>query len=437
MSKKKSIVLLTVVSVIIAVLLAMTFASFKMPFIKEGVYDYNSLLDVVDLDADMGGGLSYTLTLSDESDPVEDIDAVKATLEERLTVIGYENYRIVTMRASEDDDYKIRIDVKANGDVTTTSSDIAAVAGYGEVNFVDGDNNLLVSGKEAIKDAYAQTANDQDGVEIYYVTMEFTDKAYEAIKTAAETAESSSGTLTLKVVMGDDYDNALFQGTVQSSSFDKTVSAQRTSLSDAEKLALQIKTGGLKYQYEISDPSTITAFYGAKVATYTVIAISAVVAVVIVLLIVLYKGLGIGASISVLAQVLLQVLMLYLVPGITVSVGSVIGFISAIIVAVFAHAIILKRISKEYASGKTLKAAALATYSNTGLNVLDALVGAGVIALVGVFAGLHATKAFSVTFGIGVVLAAITSELVLRLMTSVMNGISGGKESFLGLKKED
>ncbi len=439
MSKKKSIVLLTVISVILAVLLAMTFASFKVPFIKEGVYDYHSLLDVVDLDADLGGGLTYTLTLSEDSDPVEDINSVTDTLKDRLTIIGYSNYKVVTLRETEDDDYKIRISVKANGDVSTTTSDIEAVAGYGEVNFVDSDNNLLVSGKDGIKTAYAQKgyAQDGSGADAYYVTMEFTTKGYNAIKTAAETAEASSKTLTLKVVMGDDYDNALFSGTVSSSSFETTVSAQRSTYSDAEKLALQIRTGGLKYKYEISDPSTITAFYGKNAAKLTVIAVAAVMVVTMVLFGIFYKGLGIGADLSLLAQLLLQVLMLYLVPGITVSVGSVIGFVSALAAAAFAHAVILNRVKKEYASGKTFKAASSTAFTKTGLTVLDALIGAGAIALVAVFAALDATKAFAITFGIGVVIALLTSELLLRLTASIMNGISGGKEKFLGLKRED
>ena len=63
MNKGKSITLLSIVSVIIAFVLVMTFIVFPV-----GVKNYNSLLGAVELDYDLEGGVAYTLTLSKDNE---------------------------------------------------------------------------------------------------------------------------------------------------------------------------------------------------------------------------------------------------------------------------------------------------------------------------------------------------------------------------------
>ena len=76
MSKSKSITLLTIVSVLMAFILVMTFARFPI-----GVKDnYVSALGAIELDYDIDGGVAYTLSLaSDNEEEVDDINAVIKT----------------------------------------------------------------------------------------------------------------------------------------------------------------------------------------------------------------------------------------------------------------------------------------------------------------------------------------------------------------------
>ena len=84
MGKGKSITLLTIVSVLMAFVLVMTFARFPVG----GVKYYNSLLGAVELDYDLEGGIAYTLTLSkDNEEEVDDVNSVINTLENNSTVI--------------------------------------------------------------------------------------------------------------------------------------------------------------------------------------------------------------------------------------------------------------------------------------------------------------------------------------------------------------
>ena len=53
MSKKKSKALLSIIIAVIVILTVMTFAKFEVPGIKNGVYNYNSILGALTLDADL------------------------------------------------------------------------------------------------------------------------------------------------------------------------------------------------------------------------------------------------------------------------------------------------------------------------------------------------------------------------------------------------
>ena len=67
MSKGKSITLLTIISVLMSLLLVMTFLRFPI-----GVKDYNSPIGAIKLDYDIAGGVAYTLALNENNE--EEID---------------------------------------------------------------------------------------------------------------------------------------------------------------------------------------------------------------------------------------------------------------------------------------------------------------------------------------------------------------------------
>ena len=78
MKKKKAITLLSMLSVLLAFLIVMTFVRFPM-----GIYNYKSVIGAIDLDYDLAGGVAYTLTLAgDNEEEVKDVDQVIKTLED-------------------------------------------------------------------------------------------------------------------------------------------------------------------------------------------------------------------------------------------------------------------------------------------------------------------------------------------------------------------
>ena len=73
MSKRKSIVLTTIIAIVIVVLTVMTFVRFTVPFYKNGTYNFNSILGAITLDQDIDDGVAYDLTLKDNID-ASDVD---------------------------------------------------------------------------------------------------------------------------------------------------------------------------------------------------------------------------------------------------------------------------------------------------------------------------------------------------------------------------
>ena len=436
MSKKKSITLLSIISVLVAFVLVMSFVRFSV-----GVKNYNSVIGAIDLDYDMQGGTAYTLTLSeDNEEEVENIDKVVDTLEYRLSELGYTLYSVKAVKSTDATvkDYDIRIETRTTDSLST---DISVVAAYGEVKLYGGTSanptTEILEGVTAIADAkYTGLLTDGENTS-YPVTITFTDEAYDGIMELLDgVAEGSS--YYLEVKLGD---TVLLSGSeaITKDYFQgKSLTVYPNTEAMAKQMALQMRTGGLKYLYEISDPVTVTSPYGANVDTRVVIVISALVVIIMAALIVLYKGLGVVGALSMLLFILIETLMLIAVPNVVVSMGSVIGIIASMLITAAGVAYVLNAIKAEYAnSEKTVVAAIKKGFKDTLMPTIGAGVVSGVIALVLLAFTSGLAKGFAITFGIGVVVGLITTLLFTRMYTSLILPLSEKKEKFLNLKREE
>ena len=136
MSKGKSITLLTIISVILAIVLTMTFLRFEI-----GVKDYNSAVGATELDYDMVGGVYYDLSLnqSDEDQQVskEQTKKVASEIGQRLEFLGYTTYMVKVVKNTDKDieDFGIRVELKSTDH---SDSDMFAAMAFGEVKFYGG-----------------------------------------------------------------------------------------------------------------------------------------------------------------------------------------------------------------------------------------------------------------------------------------------------------
>lgn len=453
MKKGKAITLLTIISVITAFLLVMTFVRFPVG-IKN---NYNSILGGIQLDYDIGGGYSYTLTLSDDNDKeVEDVNDVLDTIKQRLDTLGYVVYSVKAVKPVDSavKDYDIRIDARPSInelgelDKSQIDSDIKAVSAYGEVKCFGGESanpsTEILSDVKVVESAYvADTIVNEDGSLSYQVAITLTKEAYDFLMLEID-EHSGSYYLSMKL------DNTELLSGSQPLSKDyfmnRTLAITSTSEATAKSFAMQIGSGGLAYKYQFvgaSRESTETPYgvlisspYGENVYTKCLIAILILNVVIMACLIILFRGYGIIASYSMLLFTLLEFVMLIAVPGIKLSLGGVIGIILSTIIAANGFVITARKISEEYSKGKTVKSAIKTAYARSLKPILASGVISGFIGLVALILLSGTIKCFGITLGIGAVLGAIVNLLIGRLFTAIFLPLVSNKERFLNLKRE-
>ncbi len=431
MTKVKSIILLTVVSVLLAVLAVASFARFPI-----GIKDYNSFLGSISLGYDIEGGTAYTLSLAkNNTEDIEDIEDVTKVLKARMDSLGYKDYKIVSLKDMSVDDasayYDIRIIAKTSSNL---DSDISAVTAYGEITFYGGTEEdpttVILDEEEAISKASVMSYEDEDGVTQYNVALKFTSYANNALIDAINVAESS---YYLKISLGD---TTLLNGSITTDSIqDKTVYLTASTKEDANRMALQLKTGGLKYNYEITSAELITPILGNNTSLFVIIAISAVLLGAIVFFSVKYKGYGLFAGLALVTFILGLISMLVAVPGITISLGGVLGAILASVIAIDGLIIIVKRITEENGLGKTVKAAIKTGYKRSLFPILNTNVIALVIGLA-LFALTSGTlRNFAIVLSIGVGVSFVATVLISRMFMVIILPLLKNPEKFLKLKK--
>lgn len=436
MSKRKAITLLSIVSVLVAFVLVMTFIRFPI-----GIKNYNSAIGAIEPDYDLQGGTAYTLTLSeDNEEEVKDINQVVDTLEYRLSELGYTLYTVKAVKSTDETvkDYDIRIETKTT---STLANDIAVVAAYGEIKLYGGTSanptTEILEDVDAIADAQYLGVQVNGTTPYYPVSITFTQEGYDGLMELMDAVESGSS-YYLEIKLGE---TVLLSGSsaITKEYFNKkSLPVTLTDETAAKQMALQIRTGGLAYHYEISDPETITSNFGTSVDTKSVIIIGALVLLVMAALVVLYRGFGVIGSLSMLLFILAETWMLIAVPNLVVSMGSVIGIIFATILTAVGIAYLLNTINTEYAnSEKTVMAAIKKGFKDTLKPILSAGVVSGILAVLLLLFSTGVLKGFASTFGIGVVVGLITTLLFTRMYTALILPLVENKEKFLNLKRED
>lgn len=431
MKKNKSIVLLSIIGVIMAGLIVLSFLRFPV-----GIKNFNSFIGAVELDYDLEGGVSYTLTLNKENEKeVEDIDSVLETISSRMNALGYQSYKISAFRDANKDveDYSIRINAKKTD---TVDSDIESVAAYGEIKFYGGQTESptteIMQDEKAVKNAEYVGESTSDSSTVYLVQVEFTDYGYD---TLIDAIDSASDGYYLKIGLGD---STLLDSSITTSSIsEKSVYIQTSSEQSGKQIAMQIKTGGLQYKYDISDAVNVEGIFGANSALYAGIALGILIVAVIAAMLIAFGGYGIIGGLSLIVFALGVLGLLISVPGIIVSLSGVIGLGFATVLCADGLMITIKRIREEFALGKTVKAAVKTGFKRSFIPVLGSNLIVAIGALILFAFAKGAMISFAVTLALGAVVSFLVNVLISRMFTELILPVCNDKEKFLNLKRAE
>jgi len=442
MSKRKSIIFLSIISLLMAFLLVMTFIRFPV-----GTNKQYSFFKGIGQGYDFGGGTAYEVELLDSSDRIEDIDEVLETLKYRLDALGYTNSSVKAIKSNDPavKDYRVRIEArganneygKQNVDILT--SDIQTVLAYGELKFYGGTeedpSEEIFVGIENPVSKVEYNGAQTDGADAYYpVTITFSKQAYDELITNIR-----SGDYYLKVMIGDT-ELPLFGEVLLESYFaGRAISVYPTTETFAKQIVLQIESGGLPCEFNVQDMKKyqIESAFGNDIPLIACIIVGAFLLLSIAVLCVKFKGFGIAASLSLIDFMLIEMWMLVAIPGIKVSIASVLGILVATIIAIDGAILTGKRIQEEFARGKTVKASVNAGFKRALVPIISGCLIAGVVALCLFALTTAQVQAFAITLGIGAVAAAICGLLFTRMFTVLLLPLAKNKETFLNLKRED
>ncbi|MBQ6728265.1 MAG: hypothetical protein IJQ87_04915 [Clostridia bacterium] len=441
MKKSKAIVLLTIALVITAILTFLTFARFPV-----GTKNFNGFLGAIQTDYDLSGGTAYTLTLSDDNiNDVDDVDEVINTLKYRLNLLGYENYSVKAIKDVDAavEDYDIRIEARGSVsrfgevDTDTLASDIKVAAAYGELTFYGGTSQnpteQILDKGNPVADAYYMGVSNNGDSTTYNVNIKFSNYGYDALMELL----NANSTYYVQINLGD---TVLLPGTsALSSSYinDKSLIITTGSEASARQAALQIKTGGLAYKYDVSEGEDVSSPLGRNLEVKSIITISLLLVAIIAAMFVIDKKYGVVSCLSTIVFTDIYLFLMIAIPGIKISIGGVIGFALATVLLADGFMIISKRIKEEFARGKTVKSAVKTGFKRALLPIAGTagITAASAFILFALTGG--ALKNFALVFAVGVVLAAAINLLVSRMFANLILAIVKYDQSFLGLKRTD
>lgn len=451
MKKGKSIILLSILSVIMAALLVLSFARFPI-----GIKNYNSFLGAIDLDYDLAGGYAYTCTLSDDNEnEIEDTASFIKTVSDRVSALGYGTYSVKAITPTDEtaNDFKVRIEVKATDNA---SQDISAVLAYGKLHFYGGTATdsieEIFEDVEAIKKATYSGASYYEGNAYQGFTVEFTKEA----KSELDKLIKGASSYYLKITLGEDGDaNAITLLDTTAGSFsiysdgsnNNAYNNGKLSLSygsDAdvvERMVMQLNKGGIDYIFDLDkiESATVTAPLGDNFANIAVIVLAGLIVLALIIITVKNRGFGLVSLFSMIIFVTIYLFLFIAIPGITVNVGGIVGALLSIILTVFGILVSLKKINEDYASGKTVKAA----FKNGFKRALVPVISSFVIALlVSIFTFVLTggiVKNFAIALAIGSLLGAFVVLLIFRMFSALLLPLAKPErqEKFFGLKRED
>lgn len=494
MGKKKSVVLLTLITIVIVVLCAVAvFPSFHLSvFKKDSVKTWNPVVSLYDTDEELGGGYvaryypagvisateydsncrsisqqegeeklqeyvdSYEKhggvylsrneddkvmrrVTGENGDSYAVTDAFKAWFDETADLVAsrYARMQYSTVCVSVADDYVLEVKLPKSSVNSTVSSALTTFAYTGELTITDGTNTYpgkLETGTDYFKSFKVKTSGSSA-----YLQIKTTDKGSDILKTFA------SGTSTITVKIGND--TVLSPSGSNFENLSGNTWAIGLKYEEAGKIlaatldsALHYAQGDSGYSFD-SDKTEISSYeavYGGNGKTMLYVAALIVLAIAVILPIILYKGYGVAMAYGTMTYFLIVAFLYAYVTNAVFEISAVSALLFAAGLAlIFAvESRVYKKIKAEAALGKTVASAVKNAFKKT----LSPSVDVCVVAVLGSAAFLIGGALLN-TVAAQAVICFAAAAFVCLLWTRVINYLlfsaAKDKYAFYRLKRED
>lgn len=401
---------------------------------------------------DLAGGVSITYqVVGDEKPSSEDMSDTIYKLQKRVQTYSTE------AQVYQEGDDRINIEIPGVSDANTILEDLGRPGALYFISQTDADGNenysytgsgetgyslnktideLLADGSivlEGTDVAAAQggTGSDSLGNSQFVVDLIFTDAG--TTKFGDATTKAYANGQSIGIYYDQDF---ISVPNVQAALTDgKAQITGMGSFEDAEKLASQIRIGGLKLELEELRSNVVGAQLGAEAINTSLTAALIGLIIIAVFMIIVYRIPGFSSVLALIIYTILTVLCLNMFE-ITLTLPGIAGIILSIGMAVDANVIIFARIREEITTGKSVRSAIDDGFKKALSAIVDGNVTTLIAALVLALKGSGSVKGFAYTLALGIVISMFTALVVTRLILKAFFAIGLKDVKFYGMNRE-
>ncbi len=401
---------------------------------------------------DLAGGVSITYqVVGDENPSAEDMGDTIYKLQKRV-----ETYSTEAQVYQEGTD-RINIEIPGVSDANSILEDLGRPGALYFIAQTDADGNqnysytgtgatgyslnktieeLQAAGSIVLEGTDVGTAqggsgSDSLGNSQFVVDLTFTGEG--TTKFADATTKAFAKGETIGIYYDGDF---ISVPTVQAALTDgKAQITGMGSFEEAEKIASQIRIGGLRLELEELRSNVVGAQLGEEALKTSLQAAMFGLIIIAIFMIVVYRLPGLSSVLALIIYTCLIVISLNIFE-ITLTLPGIAGIILSIGMAVDANVIIFARIREEITTGKTVRSAI-----ETGFQkALSAIVDGNVTTLIAAFVlgikGSGTVKGFAYTLALGIILSMFTALVVTRLVLRAFFAVGFKDVKFFGTNKE-
>ncbi len=400
---------------------------------------------------DLAGGVSITYqVVGDENPSTEDMDDTIYKLQQRVQ--GYSTEAQVYKEGTD----RINIEIPGVSDANSILEDLgrpgalyfiaqtdaqgnqnysytgAGATGYSlnkTIEELQADGSIVLEGTD-VEAADGGSGSDSLGNSQFVVDLVFTSAG--ASKFADATTKAFANNQSIGIYYDGDFisvpnvEAALTDGRAQ-------ITGMGT-FEQAERLASQIRIGGLKLELEELRSNVVGAQLGEEAVRTSLLAALIGLVIIALFMIVVYRIPGLASVLALIIYTCLIVICLNIFE-LTLTLPGIAGIILSIGMAVDANVIIFARIREEITVGKTVRNAIDTGFQKALSAIVDGNVTTLIAALVLGIKGSGTVKGFAYTLGLGIVLSMFTALFVTRQILKAFFAVGLKDVKYYGTNK--
>lgn len=404
---------------------------------------------------DLAGGVSITYEVVGEEEPsAEDMSDTVYKLQKRVE--GYSTEAQVYQEGTD----RISIEIPGVTDADAILEDLGkpgslyfiaqtdsegnqnySMVGYDENNEpvyqlnrsiedLQADGSIVLNGTDVANAQPGSTQNSMGNSE-FVVSLSFTEAGTKAFAEATEKAYNARESI------GIYYDGEF----ISVPSVNAVITAGQAQISgnmtfeEADRLASQIRIGGLKLELQELRSNVVGAQLGQEAINTSLKAAAIGLVIIIVFMIAVYFIPGVASSIGLLMYTVLMLLLLNWFE-VTLTLPGIAGIILSIGMAVDANVIIFARIREEIATGKTVNSSIKIGFKKALSAIVDGNITTLIAAIVLWIKGSGSVKGFAQTLALGIILSMFTALFITRAILYAFYAVGLKDVKFYGKARE-